>query len=71
MPTKFSASELQERIALARSNLAQLVEQASAYSGAADEELVAQRLANQQETLDALVQELADLRREASARDAR
>jgi hypothetical protein len=42
------------RLALVRDNLRQLVEQAAAYSGAADEELMNSRIAEQQERLDDL-----------------
>lgn len=47
-------AELDERLALVRDNLRQLVEQAAAYSGAADEELMNSRIAEQQERLDDL-----------------
>lgn len=48
---------LDDRIAIARDNLRQLTEQAAAYSGAADEELAADRIAEQQAQLDALLKE--------------
>lgn len=47
--------ELDRRIAIVRENLRQLIEQATAYSGAADEERNADRIADQQEKLDALI----------------
>lgn len=62
IPQGIPADELQDRIAIARSNLAQLVEQASASSGSGDDELAAQRIANQQDLLDALVQRQDALR---------
>lgn len=62
MPVNFSAAQLDERIALARRNLADLTEQAAAYSGAADEELAAQRIASQQKTLDELQKMREELR---------
>ena len=46
--------ELDARIAAVQENLRTLIEQAAAYSGAADEERNADRIADQQETLDAL-----------------
>ena len=48
-------SELEIRIALIRENLNDLVEQAAAYSGAADEELTADRIANLQAKLEELL----------------
>ena len=47
--------ELEIRIALIRENLNELVEQAAAYSGAADEELAANRIADLQAKLEELV----------------
>ena len=49
--------ELDERIAIARDNLRELTEQAAAYSGAEDESLSADRIAEQQQALDALLKE--------------
>jgi hypothetical protein len=49
--------ELSDRIAIARDNIAELTEQAAAYSGAADEERNADRIAEQQALLDKLVAE--------------
>jgi uncharacterized protein YdgA (DUF945 family) len=46
--------ELEERIAIARDNVRQLIEQAAAFSGAEDEERNAERLARQQEELEKL-----------------
>ena len=50
-------AELDERIAEIRDNLRELVEQAAAYSGAADEELASQRIADQEALLDRLTKE--------------
>jgi predicted RNA-binding protein len=50
-------ADLDQRIAILRDNLRELVEQAAAYSGAADESRVADRIANQQARLDALLKE--------------
>ncbi len=47
--------ELDTRIAIARENLRELIEQAAAYSGAADEERNADRIADQEEKLAALL----------------
>jgi hypothetical protein len=48
-------SELDTRIAAIRENLRELFEQAAAYSGAADEERNADRIANQEAKLEALL----------------
>jgi hypothetical protein len=48
-------AEIDQRIAVLRDNLRQLVEQAAGYSGAEDEERNADRIANQQAQLDALL----------------
>jgi hypothetical protein len=47
--------ELEIRIALIRENLNELVEQAAAHSGAADEELAADRIADLQAQLEELL----------------
>jgi uncharacterized small protein (DUF1192 family) len=52
----FSLSELNDRIAVLRDNIRQLVEQAAASSGAQDEERTSGRIAQQQEELDKLIQ---------------
>lgn len=54
MANQASLSELDTRIAAVQENLRTLIEQAAAYSGAADEERNADRIAGQQEKLDAL-----------------
>jgi len=61
--TNSTIAELDDRIALIRGNLRDLVEQAAAYSGAGDESRTADRIAE-------LEQELAQLieRRDAAAR---
>ncbi|PZM08796.1 hypothetical protein [Rhizobium tubonense] len=48
--------DINERIATVRENLRQLVEQAAAYSGAADEELASQRISDQEAELERLEQ---------------
>ena len=52
-----SLDELNDRIAITRDNIRQLIEQAAAMSGAGDELRNADRLAEQQAELDALVKE--------------
>jgi hypothetical protein len=49
--------EIDRRIAVLRDNLRQLVEQAAGSSGAADEERVSQRIADQQAELDSLIKQ--------------
>jgi len=50
-------ADIDKRIQIIEDNLRQLVEQAAAYSGAADEERNANRIADQQAKLDALLAE--------------
>jgi hypothetical protein len=52
-----SLPELEDRIAIARDNIRQLIEQAAAFSGAEDEERNADRLAQQNEELERLVKQ--------------
>jgi hypothetical protein len=52
-----SLDELNDRIAITRDNIRQLIEQAAGSSGAGDEDRNADRLAEQQAELDALVKE--------------
>ena len=49
--------ELDERIALARDNLRELTEAAAAYSGGEDEARAADRIAEQQDALAALLEQ--------------
>jgi uncharacterized small protein (DUF1192 family) len=55
MPDSLSRSELDDRIAILRDNIRQLVEQAAAASGAQNEERTADRIAQQEAELDRLV----------------
>lgn len=58
--TDFSAlsnPELDRRIAILRDNIRQLMEQAAAQSGAANEERTAERIAVQNDELEALLKE--------------
>lgn len=50
-------AELDQRIAIVRANLTQLMEQAAAQSGAADEALASERIAQQTEELERLKKE--------------
>jgi hypothetical protein len=52
-----SLTELEQRIAIVRDNIRQLIEQAAAFSGAEDEERNADRLAQQNEELDTLIKQ--------------
>jgi hypothetical protein len=57
MVDQAALTELEKRIQVVEDNLRQLMEQAAAYSGAADEERNADRIADQQAKLDALLKE--------------
>ena len=58
MPTEpLSLAELDERLSIARDNLRDLVEQAAAFSGAADEERMSSRIADQEAHLEELTKE--------------
>jgi hypothetical protein len=57
MTNDLSLDQIEDRIAIARDNIRQLIEQAAAYSGAGDEERNADRLAQQEEELEALVKQ--------------
>jgi hypothetical protein len=48
-------TELEERIAVIRQNIQELIEQAAAYSGAGDEARAADRIAQQEEELAKLI----------------
>lgn len=54
VPT-LSAAELDDRIAILRDNIRQLIEQAAAASGESNEERAADRLAQQNDELDRLI----------------
>lgn len=53
--------EIDARISTVRENLRQLVEQAAAYSGNADDELVSRRIAEQEAQLEVLTKKRAEL----------
>jgi len=61
---KAAIAELEQRIADVRANLIELTEAAAAYSGAADDDLAAKRIADQQSQLDRLTSELDALQAE-------
>jgi hypothetical protein len=55
--SSLSLPELEERIAVARENIRQLIEQAAAFSGAEDEDRNADRIATQTEELEKLIKQ--------------
>lgn len=55
--SSLSLSELEDRIAIARNNIRQLIEQATAQSGAEDEDRNADRIAQQNEDLERLIKQ--------------
>jgi hypothetical protein len=59
--------EIDERIAAVRENLRGLIEQAAAYSGAADEELTSRRIAEQEAELERLTNQRDELLKLLSA----
>jgi hypothetical protein len=54
-------AEIDQRIAVVRENIRQLVEQAAAYSGAADDERISRRIADQEAELERLTKQRAEL----------
>lgn len=54
-------ADIEERIAVVRENLRELIEQAAAYSGAADEELMSERIAQQEARLELLTKQREEL----------
>jgi hypothetical protein len=57
MNNTLSLAELDDRIAVLRDNLRQLVEQAAAASGSQSEERIADRIAQSEEVLNKLISE--------------
>jgi hypothetical protein len=57
MVDQAALADIEKRIQIVEDNLRELIEQAAAYSGAADEERNADRIADQQAKLDALLKE--------------
>ncbi len=64
--TGAAATELDREIDAVRENIRELVEQAAAYSGAADDEQAATRIAEQEARLASLVKEREDRSRQAT-----
>jgi hypothetical protein len=50
-------TEIEGRMAAIRENIRELIEQAAAYSGAADDELVSQRISEQEARLEILTRQ--------------
>jgi uncharacterized small protein (DUF1192 family) len=63
MPSNLSLTELDHRIAVLRSNIRQLIEQAAGASGGQNEERTADRIAQQTAELDKLVAEREEMGR--------
>ena len=57
MPSNLSPAELDDRIAILRDNIRQLIEQTAGASGGQNEERIADRIAQQTAELDRLVAE--------------
>ena len=57
MPSNLSLAELDDRIAVLRDNIRQLIEQAAAASGERNEARIADRLSQQNEELERLTRE--------------
>jgi hypothetical protein len=66
MPDILTMTEIDSRIAAVRENIRELVEQAAAYSGAADEDLTSRRLAEQEAELERLTRRRDELSRAKS-----
>jgi hypothetical protein len=69
MDDRLAASWRQARISEVRENLCELIEQVAAYSGAADDELMSERIAAQQAPLEMLTKGRAELASALSSRD--
>ena len=61
MDAALSAAELDDRIAMLRDNVRQLIEQAAVAAGEGSDELISERLARQNDELDRLVAQRAAL----------
>lgn len=61
MVDQTALDEINRRIQIVEDNMRELMEQAAAFSGAADEERAADRISDQQTKLDALLKEHAAL----------
>ena|SRR5260221_7184571 len=60
-PTSTAMAEIDGRIAVVRANLRELVEQAASYSGAGSEELLSQRISDQEAKLALLMKQREEL----------
>ena len=67
LATWLEIAEIAERIAAVRENLRGLVEQAAAYSGAADEELTSRRIAEQEAKPERLMKQRDELLKSLSS----
>jgi len=61
-----SITEIDDRIAIIRGNLRDLIEQAASFSGAGGEELMSQRITEQEAQLDLLAKQRDELSRRRS-----
>jgi bacterioferritin (cytochrome b1) len=59
--SSLTIEELDQRIRVVRENLRALIEQAAAFSGAADEDLMSRRIADQEEQLELLTRQRDEL----------
>lgn len=64
--TPLDIAEIEDRIAIVRANLSELVEQAAAYSGAGDEDLTSRRIAEHERELELLKRQRDELSRPKS-----
>ena len=62
-----TVAEIDDRIAIVRDNLRELVEQAASRSGASDEELMSQRIAEQEAKLSLLTKQREELSQQGNA----
>lgn len=58
--------DLDDRIAIARANISELMERATATSGSGAEEAIANRLSEQQDILNALLKQREDMEKGSS-----
>ncbi|HWE75668.1 MAG TPA: hypothetical protein VG328_21090 [Stellaceae bacterium] len=65
--TSLDLAQIERRIALVRANLAELVEHAAAYSGAADDELGSRRIAELEAELKSLTKRQSELAQKKTA----
>ncbi len=63
---QLTTTELDNRIAILRDNLRELVEQAASYSGASDEERMSERIAEQEAKLELLMKQREELSQRGS-----